>query len=192
MMMPGRYKIYPVNFGIIVDDFNSFTEIQRRFLTGATLQAGKLVTSGNPSKPYFLPFQHCMKTVASYAPVGGEAHFYFGVDRPVAKYATSLYTMIKTTGPHHEYNDRLGDVSYPLASQTPQLQAADCLALMTYQYMLEKYRKQDWEMMPPPKLVACVSKTRMAGDHFLHNRDTLQASLRSEEHTSELQSRQYL
>ena len=65
MMMPGRYKIYPVNFGIIVDDFNSFTEIQRRFLTGATLQAGNLVTSGNPKKPYFLPFQHCMKTVAS-------------------------------------------------------------------------------------------------------------------------------
>ena len=32
----GQAKIHPVSYGIIADDFNSFSLAQRRFLTGAT------------------------------------------------------------------------------------------------------------------------------------------------------------
>src|ERR1700682_5243439 len=96
-------EIRPVSFGIIVSDFFSLNEKQRRFITGAVLKGTKLITSGCPSKPYFTPFQSCVKRVASYTPPEGKAHFFFGLDRGFAKYAMALYGLIKN-GAHHPYS----------------------------------------------------------------------------------------
>ena len=85
-------KVYPVAFGLVVNDFYSFSLAERRFLTGATIgnESGKLLTSGCPSKPYFCPFQSILKIVTGYAPVGGKAHFSFGLGRPFAEYALPI------------------------------------------------------------------------------------------------------
>jgi hypothetical protein len=47
----GGYRVYPVSFGIVVADFNSYNEKQRRFITGATLneKTGEFWSSGCPN-----------------------------------------------------------------------------------------------------------------------------------------------
>lgn len=131
------YKIHPVAFGIIVKDFFSFSERERRFMTGAALRRdGKLMSTGCPKRPYFVPFTSCMQRVASHAAVGGKAHFYFGLDRHFAAAALLLFRHIKgrTT---IKWRERIGEISFPLAKETPQLQAADLLSYLTYIYMTE-------------------------------------------------------
>jgi hypothetical protein len=172
-------KIHPVSFGIVVEDFQSFPLKQRQFMTGATLKNGKLVTSGSPNKPYFVPFQFCIKKVAQYAPVGGKADFFFGLDRPFAKYATSLFDEIKKNAPfwNWESKDRLGGREFPLASETAGLQAADLLAHLTYKHMLERYAANDWDVQPTGILLDCLTNSRAIDDHEFQDKHCLQATL---------------
>ena len=83
------YPLHPVTVGIIVDDFNAFSLRQRTFMTGATLvgTTGKFSTSGAPTKPYFVPFGYCLRRVTDRTKPGRKANFFFGLDRPMAKYA---------------------------------------------------------------------------------------------------------
>lgn len=163
-------KVYPVCFGIVVDDFKSFSLTQRKWLTGATLneQTGKLTTTGAPSKPYFVPFQNCTKAVTGYAPVGGKAHFFFGLDRPFADYAIALFRQIKEQADNPlttwDTKDRLGDAAFPLASETPQLQAADLFVHLSYQHMLERHAAGNWDVMPTGMLLDCIKNVRALED----------------------------
>jgi len=173
-------KIHPVSFGIVVADFNSFSLAQRRFFTGATLSKGKLVTTGCPNKPYFVPFQLCMKSVTDYAPVGGRADFFFGLDRPFAGYAKELFKQMKSRSREDsdwKTKDRLGEPSFPLASQTPQLQAADLLVHLTYHHMLERHEAQDWKVQPSGLLRHCLRNLRSRDDHAFQSKECLAQTL---------------
>jgi hypothetical protein len=163
------YKIHPVSFGIIVEDFNSFCLNERRFLTGAKLTNGKFTTSGSPSKPYFVPFHKCLEVVANYAPVGGKAHFFFGLDRPFAQYATTLFGEVKETI-GLSYRSRLGDPAFPLAKEAPPLQAADFLAYLTYRYMQEKHENPD-KSRPSEILKAVLTRAIHNEDFLLFNKE---------------------
>jgi len=145
-----RYKIHPVAQGVPVAEFFKLTLNERRFMTGATLTPeGKLKESGNPNRPYFAPFQQVIRRVLSYAPVGGKAHFFFGLDRPFAQYATGLYSTLKNNG-NHLYQDRFGDISFPLAKETPALQAADLMIHFLYLDMLKRVTDGTLYSSPQP------------------------------------------
>jgi len=180
-------KVHPVTYGIVVDDFNTFSLKQRMWFTGATLNEtyGKLVTSGCPNKPYFVPFQNCLHRVSDYAPVGGKAHFLFGLDRPFAEYARSLFAQIKLVAyPLSEWQskDRLGDPAFPLAAETAQLQAADLLVHLSYLHMGERYKYNDWDVTPPSGLLLeCLRNTQSGSDH----------ALQTKKHLSEILERTY-
>ncbi len=90
-------RIHPVCYGVFVADFFKFSLIERRFLTGATWDATKetFLSTGCPNKPYFYVFDECLKTVTSHTPAGSRAHFFFGVDRPVAGYARLHFRYLK-------------------------------------------------------------------------------------------------
>jgi hypothetical protein len=88
-------KIHPVTAAIAVQDFESFTLDDRKFMTGATLENGRLIRTASPNKPHYIPFQHCLKRVAAYAPEGGKAHFFFGLGRPFSEYASMLFEQAK-------------------------------------------------------------------------------------------------
>jgi hypothetical protein len=172
------YKIYPVSVGVVVDDFNSFTLEERRFLTGATLMLnGKLKGSGSPNRPYFLPFHHVIKTVASYAPVGGKANFFFGIDRQFYGHAANLFDGL-LKDPIAPYRDRIGTVSAPLAKDNPQLQAADLLAHLTYLDMQEKVATGDWNKLLPELLRLCLGRARMRDDFVYFNKPSIDLTLR--------------
>jgi hypothetical protein len=180
------HKVYPVSLGIVVEDFNSYTEKQRRFLTGATLddKTGKFKSMGCPSKPYFVPFQLCLKTVTSYAPIGGKAHFIFGVDRPFSKYALEMFAQVKKQVSEDlcpwttwKEKDRLGDPSFPPAKETPQLQAADLYCFLTYKHMMERYAAKDWTVQPSGLLLNCLRNMRSRDDHAFQDKCCLDKML---------------
>ena len=175
----GHTKIHPVSAGIIVPDFKSFSQEERRFMTGATSKNGRLVSSGCPGKPYFVPFQHVVRTICGYAPVGGKAHFHFGLARPFAEYAAALARQIKTDdlqGGLWGWKDRLGRVESPLASQTPQLQAADFLANLTYHHMLDAGADLGI-VFPSPLLQTCLENRLSQEDFFFSSEYTLKRTL---------------
>jgi hypothetical protein len=174
-------EIYPISSGIIVDDFFSFTEEQRKFFTGATIMPNwKLKNSGSPNKPYFVPFQRVLENVTSYTTRSRVANFSFGIDRPMEKYAKPFFGQIKKsawTGFGWKTRDRLGAPLFPLAKETPQLQAADLLSLLTYRHMEERHAANDWEVMPKGLLETCLRKMRSRNDHGYETRDSLQIPL---------------
>jgi hypothetical protein len=169
-----RYRIYPVSVGLIVADFQELSLTQRRFFTGATMLNGQLVTSGCPNKPYFAPFQHCVKRVVSYAEVGGTANFFLGLDRPFAKYARTLYDIIKRLRQPDETRCRLGKIDFPLAKETSGLQAADLLAYLTASHMQEH---PSGPAHPGPLLHSVLGRNRMLEDHGFFNRETMRAHI---------------
>lgn len=175
-----RSEIYPVSSGIIVPDFKSFSEKQRKWLTGAmAMPSGKAKYSGSPNRPYFVPFQKTLENVTAYAQPGRTAKFYFGVDRPVAKYAEVFFEQIKghpLRGFGWQTRDRLGTVEFPLAKETPELQAADLLAFLTYRHMEERYALNDWSVGPSGLLATCLRKVRSPYDHGFETKDSLQVA----------------
>lgn len=177
-----KSAIYPIAAGIIVDDFNSFSEIQRKWMTGATiLKTGKLKTSGAPTKPYFIPFQFCLRKVTDYTKPGRKANFFFGLDKPMAKYAKVMFTQVKTqklwSQSSWQTQRRLGDPAFPLAKETPQLQAADLLVHLTYQHMLERLAINDWNARPSGMLAICLRNKKSWHDHMFQAKIHLQQML---------------
>lgn len=148
-------------------------------MTGARKRDGKLVTSGCPRKPYFVPFQYTLRTICRYAPVGGKAHFFFGIDRPFYEYATALFKQIKNDDLQDgewSWKQRLGDPSAPRAANTAQLQAADFLANLTYHHMLDAKDKIG-SLLPTPLLATCLQNRRSDEDFFFSTQTTLQEGL---------------
>lgn len=131
------HKIHPVSSALVVESFNRLSYNQRRFLTGGSLRNGKFVTSGCPSKPYFVPFQNTILTIADHAPTGGKAKFAFDLNKNFKGYAQDLYyEVLKQTDVR--VKDRLGEISFPTGQEAVQLQSADLLCYLNYQFAQKK------------------------------------------------------
>jgi len=182
-------KVYPVTYGVIVEDFNSFSLEQRRFMTGATLSpfTGKLLTSGCPTKPYFAPFQNIIKIVTDAAPTGGKAHFSFGLDTQFAQYAVALFKQIIDNPPPADSaistwksRSRLGTAIFPLASETAPLQAADLLVHLSYR-MMDDWRTTGKTGKSPQYiydlLELALINMRTRTDHVYQDKEGLQKTI---------------
>lgn len=170
-----RHKLYPVGQAIVVEDFNLFTDQQKRFFTGAVLDDGKLKTFGCPGKPYFMPFQNCVKQIAKAAATT-KVNFYFGLDRPFGGYATMLLGELKeSTHVYHEWGKHIGLASFPFAAETPQLQAADFLSYLLYRDMAERKKSNTLHPRGPASGVIgkCLARA-VPTDVVYADRDTLE------------------
>jgi len=181
-------KVYPITWAVLVDDFNSFSLAQRRFFTGAILdpETGKLFGSGCPTKPYFAPFQNIVKTITNATPVGGKAHFVFGLNSKFSSYALDLFRRFSADAavekPYSDWKskERLGNPLFPLAAKTAQLQAADLLVHLTYCAM------HKWVMAGAPNqndprisklLDLCHANSRGKGDHVFQDKKLLRLAV---------------
>ncbi len=178
-----KYQIYPVSMIIAVTDFNAFSLEQRRWLTGGSFRKGELVSSGAPSKPYFAPFQIVLQRVTEYARPGTKAHFFCGLNSQFADFALALFRKIKTDPPrpHSTWTakSRLGNIDFPLASETPALQAADLFAHLTYLHMLDRMKHSSlknsaWKMSEMLEL--CLKNRRSQNDNACQDRDAIIAT----------------
>jgi hypothetical protein len=118
--------------------------------------------SASPNKAYFLPFQNAIIRVCEYAPVGGKAHFFFGLDRLFYGYASVLFEQIASSprrGEGYEWKERLGTLTYPKAKETPQVQIPDVLANLTYHHMLDA-GKLLGTVAPSPLLAKWISNRK--------------------------------
>lgn len=174
-----RCRIYPVAQGLFVRDFYKFSLAERRFPTGAILTPeGCLRDSGSPNRPYFAPFQPLIKRVLSYSPPKGRTHFFFGLDRPFSKYATGLYSTL-SGWPHHPYHEHFGDISFPLAKDTPALQAADLLVHLTYLHMLDRMKAGNWYVIPSEVVRILNANVRERADLCYQDEQCIRETLRT-------------
>jgi hypothetical protein len=182
-------KVYPVTWAIFVDDFNSFSLEQRRFMTGAILDpfAGKLRSSGCASKPYFVPFQNVVKLITDATPVGSKAHFAFGLNTEFASYALALYRQIVDNPPPKDSaistwktRRRLGSMAFPAAASTAQLQAADLLVHTSYR-LLKDWRvtgRKDGSLPIVYELLnLATANMRRKGDHVYQGKAQFEQTL---------------
>jgi hypothetical protein len=170
-----RFKVYPISFGIVISDFFLFSENERRFLTGmeVTPDLG-FAGTGCPSKPYFTPFMHVIRRVASYAPVGGRAHFFFGLGRSFYGYANEMLQTLKHATPQARgYRDRIGNSCSPTAKETPELQAADYFAYLTYDRMRDCVKDGNFMRVAIKPLDMIVRHARSVDDLVFYNWQTL-------------------
>lgn len=171
-----RSRIHPVAAGIVVNDFYSFSEGQRRFFTGAHLNRGQLKGTGCPNKPYYVPFQHVIRHVCNNVPAG-KVHFFFGLNRPFSKYAASLFKLIKLRTKDSHHARCLGDSAFPLAAETAQLQAADLLAYLTYDHMRAAMRTKIWHKAVSPILKGLNRNARGPDDAIYLDENCLRQHL---------------
>ena len=173
-----QYKIHPVSQGVIVDDFFNFSLNKRRFLTGATLvvPGGKLKGSGSPNKPYFAPYQNVIKRVLGYAPPTGRANFYFGLGRPFSGYAEALYGELKGN-PLHPFRERFGKILFPMAKETPALQAADFHCYLSYSYLLEKSQSASGQLQPSDVIKILLTNIKDRSDACFQDGQQLSETL---------------
>jgi uncharacterized protein DUF3800 len=174
-----QYKIHPIAQGIFVHDYYLFNEEQRRFLTGAILHNGRgiLVTTGNPNKPYFMPFQQLVKKVASHAPVGGKAHFFFGTDRIFSEYAALLMGQMRDN-PDMPFHERLGSVVFPSAKESVHLHPADFLAYLVRHHMEGRNKdRQNWNERPDKLLNGALQRMTALDDLVCYETEHMQGLL---------------
>jgi hypothetical protein len=171
-----RRDLFPISSGVAVPDFEELGKAERRWFTGG---GGKQRKSGAPSKPYFLPFQMCVTRITHYTRPGARANFFLGCDRPFAEYALSLFKQMKESShsPHWEEKKRLGKPSFPQAKETPQLQAADLFAHLSYLHWIKRNKENDWNVPPTGLLATCLARTKSKYDHVYINKKCFDMTL---------------
>lgn len=169
-----RSRIFPIGFGLVVDDFNSLSLVSRLWLTGARFskKTGEVIEGGCPSKSYYLPFEFCVLKSAeqSNATIVDKLHFYAGLDRTFSGYADELFRILLVDDRMPpDLRDKLGSISYPLSKDTPGIQAADLLTNRLYKRSLWALKNPDSE--PRPLLLALLKNWKGVPKLHLLNRD---------------------
>jgi hypothetical protein len=160
--------IFPIGFGIVVEDFMQLPLKSRQWLTGARFRVGdgEYLSGGCPRKSYYLPFQFCVLGAGqiSGAPEHDKIQCFAGLDRTFSGYATELYKFCATDPRIPEsLRSRLGGISYPLSKDTPGIQVADLLAYCMYQHSAELVKDGQ---KPTPELLRKLCKRAKKKQHF--------------------------
>ena len=71
--------------------------------------------------------------------------------------------------------DRLGDSTFPRASDTPQLQAADLLVHLSYQMFLELHASNKDEIELSPLLAECMRNRQTKEDVGFQDKNCLES-----------------
>jgi hypothetical protein len=163
-----RNRIFPISYGIVTNDFLVLPLKTRQWLTGAKFDAqGNASSSGCPNKGYYLPFSFCVldSSRMSGANKVEKIHFFAGLDRTFYEYANSLYRFIlEDSRLPTSIKSLLGQISYPLAKDTPGLQAADLLSNRLYRFALSQLEAGG--NLPIPSLVTKLTRNRKVGQRF--------------------------
>jgi hypothetical protein len=155
-----RNDITPIVFGVFVKDFLEMPLVSRQWLTGARFRKldRKCISSGCPSRSYYLPFQFCVLGSArlSGANAVDKIHFFAGLDKNFYKYATELYKfLLEDERLDESLRSLLGGIEYPLSKDTPGIQAADLLVNRLYRYALARLEDEN---KPVPLLLSQLVK----------------------------------
>lgn len=131
-------RLHPVGGAVDVRGFKEFSDDERRFLTGGVLGAdGSWLTTGAPSKPYYVAFQILLTEAAQRAKENATVHFVLDQQRDLAPWAEMLFKRIASER-RHKLWDRLGQISYADRRKAVCLQAADLYSHLVYSYATKR------------------------------------------------------
>jgi hypothetical protein len=71
----------------------------------------------------------------------------------------------------------LGEPHFPLAKETPQLQAADLLVHLSYRHMKQRLEANEWGLPPDRLLAICLRNSKTMHDHVYMDKACLQQRL---------------
>jgi Protein of unknown function (DUF3800) len=154
--------IYPSGAGIVVGEWNKLNHNERRYITGAQAGLGraKFYTSGSPTKPYFVPFHHCVFNPTKYCKPQMKVHFVADQNKQLEGWAVRVFSDMKELT---SWGSALGDLTFSDSKSARGLQAADLLAYRIYQFGRKKLLHP--RLRPDAVLAAALSKQR--SDHDL-------------------------
>jgi Protein of unknown function (DUF3800) len=160
-------SLSPVGSAVVIADWKALRIEQRRYFTGGEWHPTKLkfLSSGCPSKPYYVPFQECISRVAKHCQKEEIAHFSFDLNNQFSGYAKNLYALMK--GYPLPYKDHLGVLSLPTSIEAVQLQAADLLCFLFKEHIPKRLRNPRCPIHPI--LGRAIGHARMREDFPLYN-----------------------
>jgi hypothetical protein len=133
-------KIHPVAHTVVKKHWEELPEHKRRWLTRAKFHriTHKTASTGAPSQPYFLSFQHCVDAAAQQLNSKRlMLHCVFDLNPSLSGYAQLVWASMKEDK-RLPYCDQLGDLVLSDSKAAPGLQLADLLAFRSRRYAEKK------------------------------------------------------
>lgn len=138
-------RLSPIGGAVQVPSFDALTYGERRFLTGGNFTAdGRWLTSGAPSKPYYLALEHLLVEALNRASEDTTIHFLFDRQEVLGARAVQTFNEIVGRAPARSTSyctqplvgvEKLGRLAFGKCSKEPCLQAADLLTHSWYSYL---------------------------------------------------------
>ena len=140
-----RRNVLPLGAMIQTADFWALRYGERRFLTGGNLDGNRWLSSGAPTKPYFLLFQHCLVEAGQRTKSGKRTLFIFDQQKQYESRALETFNesyagLIVARNPIVR---RLVGLVFHERSDAPGLQAADL-----YVHCWHRYATQEDQLGP--------------------------------------------
>jgi len=129
------HRVTPIGAVIDVLEFQRRTLAERRFFTGGLIARGRKrwLTTGAPSRPYFLAFQSCIAQALHCAKTGKVVHFVFDQQDTFAPLALQVFNEARVLLTADD-SKKMGGCVFLSRKEAPPLQAADLLAHCWYAY----------------------------------------------------------
>lgn len=125
--------VAPVCSAVDVIAFNAHSELERRFLTGASRMRAKKSLSGSPGQAYYLPFVNAMSQALDVTPEGDCVDVISDRHPKLSGYAAVLFNDLKEVW-KDDGAERLGAFVFESRENAVPLDAADMLAHAWYSY----------------------------------------------------------
>jgi hypothetical protein len=123
------HKVWLISSAVDVRAFWSFTEDERRYVTGGVHNGMKWKSSGAPTKPYFLPFHEAVIQSCSHTPEDDKVWTIMSRQEQYRMKALELYDMMLASEPAMQCRPKLGDdMVFSDPKAVYELQAADLAA----------------------------------------------------------------
>ncbi|MDA2926549.1 DUF3800 domain-containing protein [Acidobacteria bacterium AH-259-G07] len=140
-------KVHLIGGAVNIEDFNSLTEKERKFITGGlTGDGNKWVSSGAPSKPYFLPFQSCLVESINWTPSGQKVGIAFDQQKQYMKRAIETYRESYLVL-DDEMSKKMDLIVFAERHEAAGLQLADLSAYLWYRYRTGKFNSEQEEIL---------------------------------------------
>jgi hypothetical protein len=136
------HRLSPIGGAVDVQAFDALTLGERRFLTGGNFtESGRWLSSGAPSKPYYLGLQHFVVEALMVAKPHTKVHLVFDRQHVLSARAVQTLQEIVSLPPespwretHHLDLSRISSMQFANSTEEPALQLADLHTHAWYSY----------------------------------------------------------
>lgn len=141
-------RLFPIGGAVHVPSFDALTYGERRFLTGGNFTSdSQWLTSGAPSKPYYVALEHLIVEAINQARKDTLIHFLFDRQEVLGARAVQTYNEIVgraaptrrgsyySTEPPLIGAERLGRIAFGERKKEPSLQVADLFTHLWYSFL---------------------------------------------------------